>query len=769
MLKLVNVNKTYNNISKEQRIGLNNINITLPDNGLVSIVGDSGNGKSTLLNIIATYDFIDSGKIIYNDTNLSNLKEKQLDYYRKNIIGFIYQDFNLIEDLTVYENISLIKLVDENTDIEAKIEKVMKDIGITGIRNSYPKELSGGEKQRVAIARLLVKGVNIILADEPTGNLDEANQKIVNELLKELSYTKLVIIVTHSSQAVNKYSDRIVKLKNGEIIDDSGTSRETDRKQSKFTIEKDKLSLKKLHTLSKQIVLKKKMVILPIILFSFISLFLFGTGLNLCLMKTDKILINEFEKNNESSFIINSDIPNNTYMVDTNSKYVSYSKKFDGQYNIHPTSNYTYKPLSSSDYYYKQFYDTTIKNITISDNNLANGFSPEDNGVTITDYFVGCLNFYTTANYKDPKDCIGDTLPLNGHFYVITNVISTDYKSYLGSLDKDFNYGFSGLQETNRKLYFKLNGEFSMLYMNQNTYNDMQIPVSNALLDINGTSDLVYKIDEAKEENIDLLVGDYPINKTEINVPYQYFNRDIENPDENDFSKYLNTEITLNIEGTDEKYTVSGITNDYSSIYILSDTELNNFLKTKYENEDLYTPINDFFFIMDGSKESKDLLSKLVDNSYYCTSLSYETAYGPIITVESTAKQTLIISLVLLIFFILLTYFLISSSIKQNQKIIGVLNSIGISKKEISKIYLYKYLILGIIVSFISCIVVFFSVPLLNYLLILGVENELKIIYLSWYTPILVFIVGLSTFYMSTLIPLKKLEKKSIINVIYNK
>ncbi len=225
MIKITALNKKYKTKKRKECHALNNINLTLPNRGLVFVLGKSGSGKSTLLNLIGGLDSITSGRIEVDGNDLSTFKEKDFCNYRNTHVGFIFQDYHLIDELTVYENIVLslnLRRIEDKELVKAALEKV----DLAGYEDRYPTELSGGEQQRVAIARAIVKNPRIILADEPTGNLDTHTAKAIVELLKELSKDCLILIVSHNVNDANSYADRIIELSKGKIISDKSRNPE---------------------------------------------------------------------------------------------------------------------------------------------------------------------------------------------------------------------------------------------------------------------------------------------------------------------------------------------------------------------------------------------------------------------------------------------------------------------------------------------------------------------------------------------------------------
>lgn len=219
MINVKGLTKVYKSIKKDKCVALNNVSFSLGDSGFVFIIGKSGSGKTTLLSILGGLEEITQGVIEVNGVSINSYNEKHLVEYRNTTVGYIFQDYHLIDELTIEDNIGL-SLSLQGTNNQSNITQVLNDVGLSGYENRYPKELSGGEKQRVAIARALVKNPTIILADEPTGNLDSKTTEQILSLLKRLSKDRLVLIVSHNLSDASEYADRIIELSQGEIIND---------------------------------------------------------------------------------------------------------------------------------------------------------------------------------------------------------------------------------------------------------------------------------------------------------------------------------------------------------------------------------------------------------------------------------------------------------------------------------------------------------------------------------------------------------------------
>ncbi|OON85833.1 cell division ATP-binding protein FtsE [Oribacterium sp. C9] len=252
MIELKDVSKTYRTGVK----ALRNINLTISDGEFCFIVGKSGSGKSTLVRLLTKELDTDSGSIIVNDTDLRKLRRSRVPAYRRRL-GVVFQDFRLLEDRTVYENIAFAQLIIGKSDAEI-FENVTKILGLTGLSSkadSYPRQLSGGEQQRTAIARALVNRPEILIADEPTGNLDHENAEEIMKLLERINAQgTTVIVITHDREMVNRMNRRTVSMSMGEIISDripgtaSGSATYTEdsaKKSILLPFEKPELSVRK--------------------------------------------------------------------------------------------------------------------------------------------------------------------------------------------------------------------------------------------------------------------------------------------------------------------------------------------------------------------------------------------------------------------------------------------------------------------------------------------------------------------------------------------
>lgn len=243
MLDLINIKKDYY-IDKKPYTALKDLNISFEDNGFVAILGPSGCGKTTTLNIIGGLDHYTSGDLLINGKSTKYFKDADWDAYRNEYVGFVFQNYNLIQHQSVLSNVSTALLLNgvKTKERKERALKALEIVGLSGSERKKPNQLSGGQMQRVAIARAIINDPKIILADEPTGALDSVTSIQVMEILKKMSETRLVIMVTHNAELANKYADRIIEMKDGEITKDSNPIERKDSLEVKF-LEKRKTSM----------------------------------------------------------------------------------------------------------------------------------------------------------------------------------------------------------------------------------------------------------------------------------------------------------------------------------------------------------------------------------------------------------------------------------------------------------------------------------------------------------------------------------------------
>ena len=306
MIKLERVSKIYNN-NGVLTTGLHNINLELEKNEIVAIVGESGSGKSTLLNVLTKMDSFDEGEYYYKGNETSYFDVNDMDNFRKDKVGFIFQNYNIIDSYSVLENVMLPFIIkgENKKDAKIKAKELINKVGLNNRIKNKGTELSGGEKQRCVIARALASDCEILACDEPTGNLDSKTGEEIIKLIKEVANDKLVLIVTHNYDQVKDIATRKIKIKDGEIIEDV-----IFQKREKDPDEKLELEYKPINNKIKLDIAKdnikntpKKTIFTSVVLFfvAMFSLFLFQ-GINY--LTNNQSYINNFVYKGEDKIIV---------------------------------------------------------------------------------------------------------------------------------------------------------------------------------------------------------------------------------------------------------------------------------------------------------------------------------------------------------------------------------------------------------------------------------------------------------------------------------
>ncbi len=233
MLETRELCKTYRPKKGQPVMAVDHVSLRFPEKGMVFLLGKSGSGKSTMLNLLGGLDQYDAGEIIIKGISSKDFTQQRFDSYRNTYVGFIFQEYNVLEEFTVGANIALALELQGKTATDAEINAILQEVDLAGYGNRKPNELSGGQKQRVAIARALVKNPEIIMADEPTGALDSNTGRQVLDTLKRLSANKLVIIVSHDREYAEQYADRIIELADGKVIRDVEAAEEVKEEAAK--------------------------------------------------------------------------------------------------------------------------------------------------------------------------------------------------------------------------------------------------------------------------------------------------------------------------------------------------------------------------------------------------------------------------------------------------------------------------------------------------------------------------------------------------------
>ena len=713
MLKLKNVCKYYK-VDRDKKVILNNITLDFRDRELVFILGASGSGKSTLLNIISGNLTCDSGEIWLDGECISDYNDQELDNYRSNVVSNIFQDYNLIDYMNVYDNIML----GFNEGITKEdVDRLLKGLHLYDKRNMLVNKLSGGEKQRVAILRTLVSNPDIILADEPTGALDYHTGIEVMEILKRISYSKLVIVVSHDINLAKKYATRIINIKDGkcEYEEIAGNHMIVSNKEKKN--DKKKMIIK---LVIRQLCLKKVRTIFTSLA---ISLGIICMSLVTILYNNFNGEINKLEEDIVSIFPIT--ISNGEYLNDD----VLEEKNID-KIIIKDEDKYVYKNKINNKYI---DYLNDIKEIR-----------------------------YLSYHYDISLPLISDNYKIidNKYFKVIP---STDYifDNY------DMLYGRNILEKNEILLKVDINNNVDselLHYFNVNT-------------DISYSSMIGRKIKVVINNDYYIKNGEYYVINDNNNGMYNKSNIEltivgiVREKEENDNSNYLycmneliNEIIKINSDSNIVKDALS------SNHNVLG----NQIDKDKLLSYLGYETLPNVIDIYVSNLENKNIVIKKLDeyNDKYDKLIYVDTMASAI---DIVRQFIMMISIILILFSIvaivissLMIGILTNVRVLERKKEIGIFRSLGASKKDIRLLFDLENIFLGVLALIVSVIFINSIKDPINKMMdnYMGIGD---IFVIKYYLIFLVFIINMIIIKIAGLIPTIKASNMDIVKCIYNK
>lgn len=705
MLTLKNIKKIY---EQGDEAVLYDINLTFNKNEFVSILGCSGAGKSTLLNIIGGLDDKTSGKLLINGKDIYKRDDLNLDYYRKNNVGFIFQNYNLIEHLTVYENVMLPLLLTNSKKKHKRVLKILDKTGLKGKKNSKICDLSGGQKQRVAISRALINNPDIILADEPTGALDYKTGYEIMNLIKKLSKNKLVIMVTHNKVLAKKYSSRIIYLDKGRVISDTNPSKEKNEYFStKFKSEN--LSIKNALLYSIKTIKAKRKSFLLTSLSSSIGLIL--VALIISVSNGLKKEMNSYEKNVLSSVPIV--IPSVKTKISDKSKIPKnklYSYDYKEENSINPINDDFVKYINKMKT--KDLCDIKYDR-NLKFNVLTEGYNLLDN----VEFSQMPSIKYIKKNYT----LLAGSYPKSkNELMLVADQKNRIDKNILDALKFNGDVNVSDIFKKNMKLIFN---------------DDFYIKKDNVYF-INKNYESVYK----NKNNVALkIVGIIRLNKDEV----ESYKNDLTN--EKSSLAYLSNLADDVIDKNINSNIIDDI-NKNDDIMVEGINMAEGVLKKKLGGDK--TP--DLIYIYPKDYTSKNLIINYINKynknkkeSKKVTYINYSKE-----TIDAAKQMINTISVVLILFSsisLICTSIMIGIityiSVNNRTKEIGILRSIGASKKEVAMIFLSEVLITGassgVIGIFISNILLFLgniilrNLDIINQKITLNAQNSVSLILIN--------------------------------------
>lgn len=805
MLQLKSIKKVYKTNDLDV-IALNNVSIDFRKSEFVSILGPSGCGKTTLLNIIGGLDKYTSGDLIIDNKSTKKFKSTDFDSYRNHQIGFVFQSYNLITHQSVLANVELaltLSGVSKKERRKRAIEALDK-VGLHEQINKRPNQLSGGQMQRVAIARAIVNNPEIILADEPTGALDSKTSLQIMDLLKEISKEKLIIMVTHNEELAYKYSTRVVKLLDGNIIEDTNTYKIEDNQQEDFKVKKIAMSFLTALSLSFNNLLTKKG---RTILTSFAgSIGIIGIALILSLSNGVNNYIKRVEEDALSSYPLI--IEKTTFSTDEIISSLMTKRE---------STNQELNKIYSNDIVVDM-----LSNMTkgIKSNNLKDFKTYLDNNTKIKDYVLDINYKYNiTLNiYKNTKDKIIKVNP-NDLFSSLmgNNNYQSSYSNYNVFTEMLDN------QEVLESQYEVLAGKYAteenelMLITNSNNEISDYVLYTLGIKDQEELQSIIAKVMKGESVSVNKTTYNYDdlLNlEYKLVLPTSYYqkinNKYIKIEDEEGIKKLIQEGMTLKIVGIiKEKESATSLAINGSIAYNkkliqkvmqeinnsqivkdqLNNKNINILTNEKFDNlttyEDILNQLNVYDFDNPSSInlymkdfESKKSVVKLIDeynkrqrennleeNVIHYTDL-VGTMIGSVSSIVNTISYVLIafvtISLVVSSIMIgIITYI----SVIERTKEIGILRAIGASKKDISRVFNAETIIIGFTSGLFGIIItILLNIPI--NIIIKNITNISNISKLPIIGGIVLIIISVILTLIGGLIPAKIASKKDPVEAL---
>lgn len=830
MIRLKNITKVYSSDNIAIK-ALDDISIDLPSTGLVFLLGKSGSGKSSLLNVIGGLDKQTEGEYFFNGKNVSKYTESDMDELRNCYIGFIFQEFNLIENFTVYENVELplkVQTVDNHVEL---VNNILKELNLFQFKDRKVNKLSGGQRQRVAIGRALVKNPQVILADEPTGNLDSAMSNDIYSLLAKLSTERLIFVVTHDVQAAYKYADRIIFIDNGKIAKDydavqknytitvngekfaEGKRNEIVNKYTElleFNDEKRKYDIlieksepetgtkkkedksfienisKKFDFRSASIVFfkginnRKSRYLFTILIFTLTALLLFF-GVTLSTYSVPQAVKEYYNQYPTSSYFVYMDVGYTDELSNVHSKQINSGKLFFNNVSSVPSSELVgileSRLISSKDYEYYQEINVYVGNAKI--NNLI-GKMPVEDEIVITDYLISVLNL-------DKSNAFGSEVILDDHIYKICGYMQTDYFSN-NIADK--------IQQNPFDPYIALDFErmYSVAYISKDGFNKnfttenyLNIQASN-ILNVNyfnvylNTRNSISPYSYDRYSN--LLMGRLPRNENEVLISDRYYQEylqgddswvewqqytiDLPNLHDTVYCGYYSDYINLYDYYNNGEITIVGIYEVEPNRLYNSDIIINGEIFNSIINDYYKYYYYDSFYLY-----TETDCNLVVDTLTAMGIQSYEAALDTVYTLDGLLSNLLPYIIIVLIALSLIVLFMhitcISYSISDNSKTIGILRAIGLSRVDTLKTFIIGALVLFIGTVILTLLFSIIGIIIINHVILLEYSQlQFNIIYFNSVSFLCVSLFVFVITFISSAIPIMRLANKHPIELIRN-
>lgn len=824
MIELKNVSKIYKSKKGIDTKALDQLNLKIGNKGMVFITGTSGSGKSTLLNLLGGLDGLTSGEIIINGKNIEKFTNKQYDAYRNTYIGFIFQEFNVLEQYNVYENIELSLKLQQKKSSKEEMDHLLKQLGIENLGERKINELSGGQKQRVAIARALIKEPEIILADEPTGNLDKNSSIQIFDILKEISKEKLVIVVSHDREAALRYADRMIELEDGKIIHDQGEEGITPFKE--IELKKSKLPLLYALKMSLTSFKVKPFKLLMTIILTACSLIFMGLTVNLSLFDQNMFVTNTMKDNQDYRYSLHK----TKYEADRSSMSLPILEEdikkleeitdstLNQVYSLHGNGNslmFEFGEFDDDVSCWHAPYDLTF--MEVEDDRVIGKvigrYPREINEIVIHKYLAEYMmkaGVMTKTGLYFPKTIeemvtSKRIIQLGSNDVYIVGVVDDDNSLYEESLKRGYfsnqdleSYFSENYRLKGNMIYVKGFVDHAKLRVNQQAFLD-KVALSRKVADYekfasDNIKDLTTSVSVITDKGIQSI---HTLSKDEVIISEKTI-RLFDQNYEKGLTEYLDQHRFGIYENLVTEYAISYLKKNQDLMVTFSNysdrkmerkalkvkgisLDQNNYISHQYVEE--YKPILKEIYSVEvydnDTKHLRGVFKELLffsfdeeylRGTYYRYSVSHSNDLAGVIgTYKALSIYILVVSLVFVLFTFLLFSNFISISISYQKKEIGILRALGATNKDIVKIFGYEAIIIGLLSWILSMVGWFGVCRLLNQSMFGNMYFTLNGIVTH---PLVPFIMLIYTFMIAILITMasvKRITKIKPIDAILNK
>ena len=795
-MKLTDVTKEYKIKGGGAVKALDGISFELPERGMVFLLGKSGSGKTTLLNLMSGLDTLDGGEIEYRGRNLGNFTPSEMDSFRNTCCGFVFQDYNLIPELTVGENIALALQLQGDRDTNAKVEKALKDVELEGYKNRRIYELSGGQKQRIAIARALVKNPEIIFADEPTGALDSATGRTILELLKEISKKKLVVVVTHDRESAEKYADRIIELADGRVIGDTLTEQNIEQiKATTIEWKKPKMPLKAAVKIGCSNFKHHPIRLICTILLAVIAFTFLGISLAIYSTDFDDLVLRAMDKNGVTYTQLRKSSSSYSPLIKEEERKAAGEKT-----GISPLGVVEYYPtidgLDGADMvYYSALPDKVVEadgeSLKALGLTYVGNLPAADGEIAVTEYLA---EMFSVFGIIDDGDICGIQINVDGKPYTITAVVDTHFDGEKYSSLKDVS------QDAESSLVTMFYGDMvsslhSALFFSDisdyyddgviNTNRNLMVTAFGAPITVRTISkvksaDKIFSFDGTRDGNF-LPAGLIPTMLGSMSCNIDYGNKKVTTYGQL-FGILLEERYGEENVGGDkyiEIYREMLGQYDIPTIFEFTMFSRDGELSYKFNVDGFFYRENADSLVVLGNSDYSELYEVLggryssiiipvnranINNYlggdgleiYNFVAINLERIHEDI---SNLSKAFGIISVVFLVMAVMLLSYFVSQSLMDKMQTIGVLKAFGCNALNLVKIFVWEGLIVGGMVIVLSLPIVAISCAIINGVVNAQAVAGVAIFMLNLFTAAALVIITLALSLLSCIIPILRLSR----------